>query len=315
MTGSSKRVVYVGLIANLAIAIAKYIAAFATGSSSMLAEAFHSTADSGNEILLLIGIKRSTRPPDTLHPFGHGKLLYFYALLVAVYIFGVGGGLAVHEGISSLRHPSLSARPLWNYTVLLLAGCFEGYSWRISYRELLSRKDSDESIWDQIKGSKDPTVFIVFLEDTAGILGTVIAFFGILLGHTFNNPYLDPIGSIMIGALLACVALILGRETGALLVGERTNRSKIRKVKEIITADDAVEQVGDILTMQLGPNQVLLTVDIRFRRDLSLDQLESVIDRLEKKIREQEPSIERIFIEAESFTRSDHKGEQPSPAA
>src|SRR5262245_57741932 len=227
MTGSSKRVVYVGLIANLAIAIAKYIAAFATGSSSMLAEAFHSTADSGNEILLLIGIKRSARPPDTLHPFGHGKLLYFYALLVAVYIFGVGGGLAVHEGISRLRHPSLSGHPLWNYTVLFLAACFEGYSWRISYRELLLRKDPDENVWDQIKGSKDPTVFIVFLEDSAGILGTVIAFLGILLGHTFNNPYFDPIGSIMIGALLACVALILGREIGALLVGERTNRSKI----------------------------------------------------------------------------------------
>jgi len=313
--GNSKRVVYVGLIANLAIAIAKYIAAFATGSSSMLAEAFHSTADSGNEILLLIGIRRSARPPDPLHPFGHGKLLYFYALLVAVYIFGVGGGLAVHEGISSLRHPSLSGHPLWNYTVLFFAACFEGYSWRISYRELLLRKDPDENVWDQIKGSKDPTVFIVFLEDIAGILGAVIAFLGILLGHTFNNPYFDPIGSIMIGALLACVALILGREIGALLVGERTNRSKIMKVKQVITADDAVEQVGDILTMQLGPNQVLLTVDIRFRRDLSLDQLERVIDRLEKKIREQEPSIERIFIEAESFRRSDNKGARPSPAA
>jgi len=303
------------LIAKLAIAIAKYIAAFATGSSSMLAEAFHSTADSGNEILLLIGIKLSARPPDTLHPFGHGKVLYFYALLVAVYIFGVGGGLAVHEGISHLRHPSLSGHPLWSYAVLFLAGCFEGYSWRISYRELVSRKDPEERLWEQIKGSKDPTVFIVFFEDTAGILGTVIAFFGIFLGHVFNNPYFDPIGSIMIGALLACVALILGRETGALLVGERTNRSKIMKVKQVITADDAVEQVGDILTMQLGPNQVLLTVDIRFRRDLSLDQLERVIDRLEKKIREQEPSIERIFIEAESFRRSDDKGARPSPAA
>lgn len=312
--GNSRRVVYVGLIANLVIAIAKYLAAFATGSSSMLAEAFHSTADSGNEILLLVGIKRSARPPDELHPFGHGKLLYFYALLVAVYIFGVGGGLAVHEGISRIRHPLLSGNPLWNYVVLFLSACFEGYSWRISYRELLSRKDPDESVWDQIKGSKDPSVFIVFLEDSAGILGTLIAFLGILFGHVFNSPYFDPIGSILIGALLACVALILGREIGALLVGERTNRSKIRKVKEVITADDAVERVGDILTMQLGPNQVLLTVDIRFQRTLTMDQLESVIDRLEKKIREQEPSIQRIFIEAESFKRMNEEGGQSKAA-
>ena len=311
---NSKRVVYVGLIANLAMAIAKYIAAFATGSSSMLAEAFHSTADSGNELLLLIGIKRSARPPDALHPFGHGKLLYFYALLVAVYIFGVGGGLAVHEGISRLRHPSFSGHPLWNYAVLFLAACFEAYSWRISYRELVSHKDPNESVWDQIKGSKDPAVFIVFLEDTAGIIGTLIAFLGIFFGHAFNNPYLDPIGSIMIGALLACVALILGREIGALLVGERTNRSKIRRVKELITADEAVERVGDILTMQLGPDQVLLTVDIRFQRNLTMDQLESVIDRLEKKIREQEPSIQRIFIEAESFKRMNEEGGQSKAA-
>ena len=178
----------------------------------------------------------------------------------------------------------------------------------------MSPKDADESVWDQIKGRKDPTVFIVFLEDTAGILGSGIAFLGIFFGHVFYNPYFDPIGSIMIGALLACVALILGREIGALLVGERTNRSKIRKVKEVITADDAVDQVGDILTMQLGPSQVLLTVEIRFRRTLTIDQLESVIDRLAKQIREQEPSIQRIFIEAESFKRKDKESGQSKAA-
>ncbi len=305
---SSKRVVYIGLIANVAIAIAKYIAAFATGSSSMLAEAFHSTADFGNEILLLIGIRRSAQPPDELHPYGYGKVLYFYAMLVAVYIFGVGGGLAVHEGVSQLRHPTLSEHPTLNYLVLLVTLCFEGYSWRVSYRELLSRKDADESVWDQIRGSKDPSVFIIFFEDSAGIIGAVIAFLGIFLGHTFRNPYFDPIGSILIGALLANIALIMGREIGALLVGERTNRSKLKKVKDVISADEAVEQVGNILTMQLGPNQVLLTVEIQFRRGLSVEQLEAVIDRLETKIRQQEPSIQRIFIEAESFKRKDESG-------
>lgn len=277
----------------------------------MLAEAFHSTADSGNELLLLYGIKRSRRPPDTLHPYGHGKALYFYSLLVAVYIFGVGGGLAVHEGISHLKHPQLADHPAWNYAVLLLAAAFESYSWLVSYKELRSRKDPDESIWDQIIGSKDPTVFIVFLEDTAGILGAVLAFAGIWIGHTLKNPYFDPSASIAIGLVLAAIAIFLGRESGALLVGERTNRSKMKKVQELIEADEAVEKVGDLLTMQLGPDQVLLTVEIQFRRNLSIEQLEATIDRIEKRIREEEPSIQRIFIEAESFK----KKEAPPKAA
>ena len=304
--------IYAAIVANLAIAICKYAAAIFTGSSAMLAEAFHSTADSGNEFLLLVGIKRSRRPPDALHPYGHGKALYFYSLLVAVYIFGVGGGLAIHDGISHLRRPQLSDHPGWNYAVLAFAVSFELYSWFISYRELKRRKDPDETIWDEIKGSKDPTVFTVFLEDTAGIVGAVVAFLGIFLGHVFQNPYFDPAASILIGLLLAVVAWFLGRESGALLIGERTNRSRMKKVRKIITADPSVERVGDLLTMQLGPNQVLLTVDIRFRRPLEVQQLEAAIDRLENRIRQAEPSIERIFIEAESFTG---KGAPSSKAA
>lgn len=300
----SKKVVYVGLAANVAIAICKYAAAIASGNSSVLAEAFHSTADSGNELLLLLGMKRSQKPPDMLHPYGHGKELYFYSFLVAVYIFGVGGGLAIHEGISRLRHPELPEHVMWSYIVLLGAACVELYSWRISYKELLARKDADETIWDQIIGSKDPSVFIVFLEDTAGIIGALVAFFGILLGHTLKNPYFDPSASIAIGVLLGSVALILGRETGALLVGERTNRSKMNKVKAVIDADRDVEQAGNLLTMQLGPNQVLLTVEIQFRRNLNIEQLEAAIDRIEARIRQEEPSIQRIFIEAESFKKN-----------
>jgi cation diffusion facilitator family transporter len=299
----SKKVVHVGLAANVAIAIGKYVAAALTGSSSMFAEAFHSTADSGNELLLLIGMKRSSRPPDKLHPFGHGKLVYFYGLLVAVYMFGVGAVLAVYRGITHLHNPRLAEHPGWNYAVLALAAAFDLYSWRVSYRELRARKDPDETVWDEIIGSKDPTIFIVFLEDSAGLLGISLAFFGILLGRVFNNPYLDPIASIAIGLVLSGIALVLGRETGALLIGERTNRSKMKKVGDIIRADPSVEKVGDLLTMQLGPNQVLLTVQIRFRRDLDMPSLESAIDRIEKRIRDEEPQIERIFIEAESFHR------------
>src|SRR3954467_6637695 len=228
----SKKVVYAAIFANVVIAISKYVAAAVTGSSAMWAEAFHSTADSGNEVLLLLGIKRSERPADSLHPYGHGKVLYFYSLLVAVYIFGVGGGLAVHEGISHLKNPEIPSHPGWNYAVLALAAVFDLYSWRISYRELRARKDPNESIWDEIVGGKDPTVFTVFLEDSAGLLGVLLAFLAIFLGRQFNNPYLDPIASIVIGCVLAVIAVFLGRESGALLVGERTIRGRIKRLHE-----------------------------------------------------------------------------------
>jgi len=297
-------VVWVAIATNLAIAISKYLAAAFTGSSAMLAEAFHSTADTGNELLLLLGMKRSARPPDPLHPYGHGKVLYFYSLLVAVYIFGFGGGLAFHHGITHLRHREPSSHVGWNYAVLALAAAFEFYSWRVSYRELLSQKDPGESIWDEIVGSKDPIVFTVFLEDSAALVGTALAFLGIFLGHMLDKQYLDPIPSILIGFLLTGVALLLGRESGALLVGERTNRARIEQIRRIIQAEPSVERVGDLLTMQLGPDEVLLNVDIRFRRGLDVGELESAIDRLESRIKHEEPTIQRIFIEADSLKQT-----------
>jgi divalent metal cation (Fe/Co/Zn/Cd) transporter len=193
-----------------------------------------------------------------------------------------------------------------------VAFAFDFYSWRISYRELQSRKDPEESTWDEIIGRKDPTVFTVFLEDSAGLLGTLLAFLGIFLGHLLHNPYLDPAASVLIGLLLGAVAVLLGRESGALLVGERTNRATIKRVREVIRADPSVEDVGDLLTMQLGPDQVLLTVDIRFRQGLDVRQLESAIDRIETHFRQEEPAIERIFTEADSLKRV---GEAPRQAA
>jgi cation diffusion facilitator family transporter len=306
--GESKRIIFTAIAANLAIASCKFIAAAFTRSSAMLAEAIHSTVDIGNELLLLLGMRRSARPADPLHPFGHGKVLYFYSLLVAVYIFALGAGLTLYQGISRLKHPTLPENVGWNYAVLAGAAVFESYSWRISYRELQRRKDPDESIFDEIVGSKDPTVFTIFLEDSAGLIGTVLAFLGILLGTMFHNPFFDPAASIAIGLLLGAVAILLGRETGALLVGERTNRSRIRKIKKIISDDPAVESVGDLLTMQMGPQQALLTVEIRFLRSLNIQQVEFAIGRIKSHIRQQEPVMQRIFIDPESFpqrTRQD----------
>jgi len=282
------------------------VAALFTGSPAMLAEAVHSTVDTGNELLLLLGMKRSERPPDALHPFGHGKVLYFYSFLVAVYIFALGGGFAIYQGVSHLRHPEEFTHVAWNYAVLAIALAFEFYSWRISYKELLARKDPDESAWDEIVGSKDPTVFTVFLEDTAALVGIFLAFLGILCAHVFHNRYFDPIASILIGLLLGLVAILLARESGALLVGERTNRARIRRIEKIIRDDPSVEDVGKLLTMQLGPDQILLAVDVKFRRHLDVQQLESIIDRIEARIRQQEPTVVRVFIEADSLKESTH---------
>ena len=310
---ASQKIIFAAIIANVAIAALKFVAAFFTHSSAMLAEGVHSAADTGNELLLLLGIRRSARPADALHPFGHGKALYFYSLLVAVYIFAFGGCLAAYEGISRMRHPVLPENVAWNYLVLVGAAAFESYSWQVSYRELLRRKEPDESVFEEIIGSKDPTVFIVFLEDSAGLAGALLAFLGIFLGRTFHNPYLDPAASILIGVLLAAMAVLLGRETGALLVGERTNRARIRKMKRIIIDDPAVERVGELLTMQMGPEQALLTVEIRFRRSLAVQEVECAIQRIKKRIREQEPWGYLTWLETMGSRWECHRGWRVHP--
>jgi divalent metal cation (Fe/Co/Zn/Cd) transporter len=185
--------------------------------------------------------------------------------------------------------------------VLAIALVFDLYSWKISYRELMAGQKPDASAWNTIKTSKDPTVFTVLLEDSVGIAGTLLAFLGIFLGQLLHNPYFDPIASIAIGLLLGAIALFLGRESGALLVGESIDRGKAEHLKNLIRADPAVQNVGDLLTMYLGPEQVLLNVDIQFRSGLTVQELESSIDRLEERIRKEDPKIQRIFIEAEGL--------------
>lgn len=303
-SGNTSKVLYAAIGSNCAIAVCKYAAAAFTGSAAMLAEAVHSTVDIGNELLLMAGIKRSARPPDALHPFGHGKVLYFYSFLVAVYIFGGGGVFAIYQGISHMRRPLDATHIGWSYAVLAIAAALDGYSWLVSFKALAQQKDPNESLWQEIIGSKDPTVFTIFLEDSAALAGILLAFLGIFLGQLLHNPYLDPVASILIGLLLTAIAVLLGRESGALLVGERTTRSRIQQIKDIIVADPAVQRVGDILTMQLGPEQALLAVDIKFREHLDVHELEAIIDRLEARIQQRDPTIKRIFIEVDALRRS-----------
>ena len=249
-TASSKFVIYAAIGANLAIAIMKFVAAALTGSSAMVSEGIHSLVDTGNGGLLLFGIHKSKQPADATHPFGYGKELYFWSLIVAVLIFGVGGGISIYEGIAHLLHPRPLEDPFWSYLVLGFAAVFEGLVFVIAFRAFQALKGEDESIWQAIKSSKDPTTFTVLFEDAAAMLGLIFAFVGIFLAYQFENPYLDGVASVCIGLLLAAVAVVLAYESKGLLVGEGTGPANFREnpkaggsrsgsEKDVDAADDA----------------------------------------------------------------------------
>ena len=300
-SASSKKAVYAAIGGNLAVAITKFIAAFITGSSAMLSEGIHSVVDTGNGLLLLFGIRMSQKPADLSHPFGHGKELYFWTLIVAILIFAVGGGMSIYEGISHLRHPAPLHDPLWNYLVLGFALVFEGIAWTIAFREF-RKTQGRMSLWKAIRASKDPSTFTVLFEDSAAMLGLVVAFLGIYFGQRLNNLYLDGVAAIIIGLILAVVAVLLAYESKGLLVGEGASRETIEHICKIAGSDPGVERVMPPLTMHFGPQEVLLNLDIKFRGGLSAEEIEASVDRIEAEIRNRHPEIKRIFIEAESLT-------------
>lgn len=295
--GGSRRVIYAAVVANLAIAVSKFIAAAATGSASMLAEGVHSAVDTGNELLLLLGMRRSKKPADRWHPFGYGKVMYFWALVVAVSVFSLGGGVSIYHGVLSLLNPPELESPGWNYAVLLVAAVFEGYSWNVSRLELNKRKQPGESLWAAMRRSKDPTVFTVLVEDSAALIGIAVALVGIWLGHLLENPLIDPAASVLIGIVLVGAAMVLARETGSLLVGESIDREQINLLKKIFANDPAIDHVERLLTMQLGPEQALLTASVRFKRDLGIDEVEQAIDRLKRTVNRQCATIRHVFFE------------------
>ncbi|MEO0849158.1 MAG: cation diffusion facilitator family transporter, partial [Cyanobacteria bacterium J06648_1] len=219
MSGSAKKTIYAAMAANFAIAITKFVAASITGSSAMLSEGIHSVVDTGNELLLLWGLRLSKQPADDSHPFGYGQELYFWTLIVALFIFAIGGGMSIYEGIVHVNHPEPLSDPRWNYGVLGFAVIFEGYSWNVALQEFL-RSKGEESFWRAIRASKDPTIFTILFEDTAALIGLFVAFLGVLGGHLLNNVYLDGVASIIIGVILCGVDLLLATESKDLLIGE-----------------------------------------------------------------------------------------------
>ena len=289
--------VYGALVANLAIAVTKFIAAAVTGSSAMVAEGVHSVVDTVNQVLLLVGVKRSRRPPDPAHPFGHGAELYYWGLLVAVALFGIGGGLAFYEGIEHLRHPNPLQDPTWNYVVLGVAFVLDGGSWLLALREL-RRDHPGLGIWQAYRTSKDPAIYTVLAEDTADLVGILLAAAGIALGHATGNPMWDGLGSIAIGALLAGISFYLARTGRSLLTGQAAAPEVVESVRQLAAADPAVARVAVPLTMHLGPEEILVNVELGFRPELSAEEVGRASVRIEAAIREAHPTVTRVFTEA-----------------
>jgi cation diffusion facilitator family transporter len=312
MASESKTAIFAAIAGNLAIAATKFVAAAATGSSAMLSEGIHSLVDTGNGGLLLLGVRASQRPADDKHPFGYGKELYFWTLVVAILIFALGGGMSVYEGVNHLTHEHPGHKNLiWNYLVLGFAIIFESISFYFAFRAF--RKEiGAQSIFQSLHRSKDPTTFTVLLEDTAALLGLLVAFAGIFLGHLLNNSYLDGVASIVIGIILGAVAVFLAYESRSLLIGEGVDDETLVSIRAIIDDDPAVAEIRELLTMHFGPQEVLLTMHVRFQRDFTASEIAAAINELEGKIRARHPEVTRIFIETESLT---HPQTAPLPQA
>ena len=298
----SRKAIYAAIIGNFAIAVTKFSAAAFTGSSAMISEGIHSIVDTGNGGLLLLGVHKSKKPPDEDHPFGYGKELYFWALIVALVIFAVGGGVSAYEGVLHILHPAPLSDPFWNYVVLALAIVFESIVMVIAVKAFIKIK-GDRHWWSAIRTSKDPSHFTVLFEDTAALLGLVVAIAGVFLAHRLNNPYFDGAASIVIGMILMAVAGLLAYETKGLLIGEGADRETREDIRRIVESDPSVEGVNRILTMHFGPDTVLVVMDLSFRNILSAVELDESIGRIEANISNRHEKIKHIFIEADSLAR------------
>jgi cation diffusion facilitator family transporter len=293
---SSKATIYAALASNLAIAVIKFLAAWFTGSSAMLSEAIHSTVDTSNELLLLLGLRQSRQPASVHRPFGYGRELYFWAFIVAIFIFAIGSGVSLYEGYEHLRHPAPLGSPTWNYVVLGLAFGFDGASFLIARRSF-DKQRGRRPFWTAFRASKDPSVFVVLFEDASALLGLLLAFLGIFLSHWLDMPALDGVASIGIGVLLLIVAVLLLRETKSLLLGEPAEPVLLEKIKDLLCDEPSITHVEDPLSSYLGPQEILVVLPVEFAPDLATAQLTQTIERLRAAIQTAHPNVQHVFIQ------------------
>jgi cation diffusion facilitator family transporter len=301
---TSKQAVYAALIGNLLVAATKTVAALWTGSSAMTSEAIHSFVDSGNEILLLYGQHRASRPPDAEHPLGHGRELYFWSFIVALLIFAIGSGVSLYQGIAHIRQPEPIQDPWINYLVLAIALLFEGGSWVISVKQFRSTTARGRlglyDFYEAFRKSKDPPSFMVLFEDTAALLGIVLAAAGTFAATHWGMPQLDGVASVLIGCVLGATAIVLARESKSLLVGESASGELTKSIMDIAARNPAVLRVNGMLTAQLAPDQILVALSLEFSDNLRVPELEERVIEIERSIRARHGEVIALFVKPQT---------------
>jgi len=295
----SKKVIYAALAGNLAIAVTKFAAAAFTGSSAMLSEGVHSLVDTGNGALLLYGMHRAARPPDRTHPLGHGRELYFWSFIVALLVFALGAGVSFYEGVIHIMAPEPVVNAKVNYVVLGLSFLFEGSSWLVALKEFRQQKGG-QGWFEAIHRSKDPSVFTVLFEDSAALLGLIVAFAGILAAEIMEMPKLDGVASIGIALILGATAIFLARESKSLLLGEPASPRVQNRVLAIAQQDPAVQRANGILSVHIGPEEIVAGLSIEFEDHLTAPEIEACVERLEARLKTDMPQISRLFVKPQA---------------
>lgn len=304
-TGGSNLAIIAAILANILIAISKFIAAFFTRSSAMLSEGIHSLVDIFNGLLLLYGIKKSKKRPTKLHPFGYGMETYFWSFVVSILVFSVGGGVAIYEGIHRLIHPSFesdNSHIIWNYVVLITAIFFEGTSLIIGIKQF--KKDHPKGMRNAIKESKDSATVAVLIEESAATIGNFIALGGVTLSFVTKDPFFDALASILIGILLVYIAYFMASETKHLLLGEAATDEDIKKIRDLFDSYGEIEYSGNIRTMHLGPMDILLAAEVNFRDDLSTPEIELLVKKIKDTLQKENHKLKYIYIESSMIEKS-----------
>jgi len=303
MKGGAKKVILAAMAANLLIATIKFFAAWWTGSSALLSEGIHSVVDSGNQLLLLHGQSRAALPPDEDFPFGHGKEIYFWSFVVSILVFSVGAGLSLFEGITHLIRSTPIKNVKVSYLIIAAAMLFEGISWVISVREFAKEKAPQHNFLQAIRQGKDPTLFLVVLEDSAALLGLLAALVGVALASWTGITQFDGAASVVIGLILGGTAIMIAVETKGLLVGEAALREVVQAIREIVAAGEHVEHVNEVLTLHMGPEYIVATISLDFVDDVPAGEIERTVLVLEAEILRRVPEVKKVFIEAEAWRR------------
>jgi cation diffusion facilitator family transporter len=304
---TSTRTLVIALLANLGIAISKFVAAAITGSSAMLTEGVHSVVDCTNQLLLMWGRRASKRPPDKRHPFGYGRELYFWSFVVAVLVFALGAGVSIYEGILHIAKPERAVSPYIAYAVLLIAFLLEGWSTLEAYQDF-NKSRGDLSWWQAIRRSKDPPAFIVLLENGAAMAGIIAAAVGLAMSQLTGDPFYDGAASVVIGLILAVTSCLLAYESKALLIGEAADPVLVQALHDMVVGRKGVTAVGQVLTVHSAPDQITAMLSVDFDDDITARDVESLVWGIEVEAAKRFPMVRRLYLRPRSPVDKDAVG-------